>query len=80
MEDPQVVDSNFLYEYDYPGYGKVQSVGTGVRVGEGGKVRRPPPRLGEHTDEILQEIAEFKVKKENKPPIIKTINFAGGRS
>ncbi|XQW86669.1 CaiB/BaiF CoA transferase family protein [Thalassotalea piscium] len=80
MKDPQVVDSNFLYEYDYPGYGKVQSVGTGVRVGEGGKVRRPPPRLGEHTDEIMQEIAEFKSKQEIKPLRTTQINLAGGRS
>jgi len=77
MKDPQVVDSNFLYEYDYPGYGKVQSVGTGVRVGEGGQVRRPPPRLGEHTDEILQEIAIKSTENVTKSYIASETNLAG---
>lgn len=80
MKDPQVVDSNFLYEYDYPGYGKVQSVGTGVRVGEGGKVRRPPPRLGEHTEEILQEINSSNTNKAAKSYVdAEKINLVGGR-
>lgn len=64
MNDPEIAEGGFLYEYDYPGFGKVQSIGTGVRVGRNKQVRRPPPRLGEHTNEILEEIGLSSSKKE----------------
>lgn len=56
LRDPQVISSDYLFEFNFSGYGKVRSIGTGVRVESGGGVRLPPPRLGEHSAEILAEL------------------------
>jgi crotonobetainyl-CoA:carnitine CoA-transferase CaiB-like acyl-CoA transferase len=38
-------------------YGDFTLVGSGFRLSEGGtgSIERPPPLIGEHTDEILRE-------------------------
>ena len=48
-----------LQEVDDPVRGVLRLVAEPIRVdGRTPPVRRPPPRLGEHTDEVLSEIAE----------------------
>ena len=41
-----------------PGFGTAQVVGNVVQLSAtpGGGVRRPPPRLGEHTAEVMAEL------------------------
>jgi crotonobetainyl-CoA:carnitine CoA-transferase CaiB-like acyl-CoA transferase len=51
----QVVAAGFTVELDDPRVGKVLQVGPLARIsGAPASVRRPAPRPGEHTDEVLQ--------------------------
>jgi formyl-CoA transferase len=48
---------NVVMELDHPVEGKFRSIGFPVKLGgTPQQVRRPPPRLGEHTAEILSEL------------------------
>ena len=54
--DPQVVARDMVVEIDHPTAGAIRNVGIPVKFSETpGTVRRPPPRLGEHTHEVLVE-------------------------
>ena len=54
--DPQVIAREMVVEIEHPAAGTIQNVGIPVKFSETpGSVRRPPPRLGEHTDEVLAE-------------------------
>lgn len=47
----------FFAEVDFPGIGKAPVAATPVKLhGTPGTIRRRPPTLGEHTDEILREL------------------------
>lgn len=55
--DPQVRHLGMLVEAEVPGRGPVPLIGSPVNFdGLQRQVRRPPPRLGEHTDAILKEL------------------------
>ena len=42
---------------DHPVAGAIKQLGIPIKLGETpGSVRTPPPVLGQHTDEILQEL------------------------
>ncbi len=57
FRDPQVGHLQLVIEVDQPGYGKVKMLGFPVRPSGGSpKIRRPAPRLGEHTAEVLTEL------------------------
>jgi formyl-CoA transferase len=44
-------------EIDHPVEGKVPNIGFAVKMmGTPQQVRRPPPLLGEHTREVLEEL------------------------
>lgn len=54
-DDEIIANANFSV-YDYPGIGQVRTVNPGVRFTETpAKIKRIPPRLGEHTEEVLRE-------------------------
>jgi crotonobetainyl-CoA:carnitine CoA-transferase CaiB-like acyl-CoA transferase len=56
VSHPQVVARGSLVKHDHPVAGQLQLVGPPVRLSDTpGNVRRPAPRLGEHTDEVLRE-------------------------
>ncbi len=60
FNDPQVLHRNMLIEFDHPSAGKIKQVGIPVKYSATeAAVRRPPPRLGEHTDEILTEVLGY---------------------
>lgn len=55
--DPQVVANDTVIEFDVPGAGRVRMLAhpiqyNGVRPG----VRLPPPRVGEHTGQVLAQL------------------------
>ena len=55
-DDPQVIARDMVVEIDHPTAGAIRNVGIPVKFSETpGTVRRPPPRLGEHTHEVLVE-------------------------
>ena len=57
FEDPQVRHRDMVVETEIEGVGPWRHVGNPVRLesSPGDVLRRPPPRLGEHTDEVLRE-------------------------
>jgi crotonobetainyl-CoA:carnitine CoA-transferase CaiB-like acyl-CoA transferase len=56
MEDPQVQHTLSLLHFDHPHAGPVRVLGHPLRYdGEAPPLRRRPPLLGEHTEEILRE-------------------------
>jgi crotonobetainyl-CoA:carnitine CoA-transferase CaiB-like acyl-CoA transferase len=69
--DPQVLRNKMIEEFEHHRAGKVRVVGIPVKLSRTpGKVRTPPPAVGQHTDELLkdlgysdEEIKEFKRAK-----------------
>jgi formyl-CoA transferase len=55
-EDPHVRARGMVQEVDHPVEGRVRVLGSPVRMsGTPARIRRHPPLLGEHTDEVLGE-------------------------
>lgn len=71
FEDPQVRGYGFPIDVEHPKMGKVRMVGNAVDMSRTPPtIDRPPPVLGEHTDEILNSLgynrttlAEFREKR-----------------
>lgn len=56
LKDPEIVENESFSIYDHPEAGKVRAVNPGARFSETPmKMWRVPPKLGEHTDEVLRE-------------------------
>jgi len=68
LDDPHVKGGDFFASVDYPGIGPAPVAATPVKLhATPGEVRKRPPMLGEHNDEVLgelgysgEEIAAFK--------------------
>ena len=59
LDDPQTAINNMLLKIDHPILGDITLVGSPVHLSEAPvQVHRMPPKLGEHTEEILAEISE----------------------
>ena len=57
FSDPVVRHLGLIAEVDHPVAGRVRAPGIPVRFSDTpGSVRRHPPLLGEHTDEVLQDL------------------------
>src|SRR5437762_81269 len=57
FDDPQVQHLGLVTEIDQPGYGKAKMLAFPVRASATpATIRRPAPRLGEHTAEVLGEL------------------------
>ncbi len=57
LESPQIRDRELVHEVPHPGEpgGRISVLGNGIRVdGRPSAPTSPPPRLGEHTEEILR--------------------------
>lgn len=57
FNDPQVIDRQIVTEVSHQDTGLLKMVGVPVKYdGVRNEVRYPPPRLGEHVDEVLQKL------------------------
>ncbi len=55
--DPQVLAQDMVLEAEHPGHGRVRMTGFPVKLSATpARLRRPAPRLGEHTDAVLREL------------------------
>jgi crotonobetainyl-CoA:carnitine CoA-transferase CaiB-like acyl-CoA transferase len=55
--DPQVTAREMVAELDHPAAGRTRTLGIPVKLSATpGALRRPAPRLGEHTREVLEEL------------------------
>jgi crotonobetainyl-CoA:carnitine CoA-transferase CaiB-like acyl-CoA transferase len=58
--DPQVHENEMIVEWEHPKAGTVRGVGIPVKFSDTpGEIRRHAPLLGEHTKEILRDLAGF---------------------
>lgn len=56
LTDPEIVANESFQVYDHPTAGKVRTVNPGARFSETpARMWRTPPKLGEHTEEVLRE-------------------------
>jgi CoA:oxalate CoA-transferase len=57
FQDPQILAQEMVMDVDHPGYGLVRMLGFPIKFSERPcRVRRPAPRLGEHTNEVLTDL------------------------
>jgi crotonobetainyl-CoA:carnitine CoA-transferase CaiB-like acyl-CoA transferase len=56
LADPQVIAREMVTEIEHPVAGTIKMLGSPVKLSaQPAAIRRPPPALGQHTDEILAE-------------------------
>lgn len=55
--DPQIIHNGIIKEIEHPVAGKFKAIGTPIEFSETPPtIRRTPPALGEHNDEVLREL------------------------
>jgi CoA:oxalate CoA-transferase len=60
LDDPQTLSRNMVPEIDYGDGKKLKIVGNPIKMSEiDEEVFKRPPRLGEHTEEILKTVLEY---------------------
>ena len=57
LSDPQVLENDYVVEYDHPAAGPVKLMGYPVRFSQTpAQIAREAPEFGQHTEEVLQEL------------------------
>jgi formyl-CoA transferase len=57
--DPQTAARDMLIEVPHPTIGPLKLAGSPLKVGGAKPPRRPPPLLGEHTNEVLADVLKM---------------------
>lgn len=58
--DPQVVENDYIFEYDHPSLGQIGFIGFPVEFTQTPMtLRQPAPDLGQHTEEVLTELCGY---------------------
>ena len=64
--DPQMLHRQMIIDVEHPSLGKIKQVGIAPKLTDTpGKVRSLAPLLGEHTNEVLQELGYSHIDIEN---------------
>src|SRR5262249_14871156 len=59
LEDPHLLELAFIRTIEHPSEGALRVLGIPIKFARTpGSLRRPAPRLGEHTEEVLRELGE----------------------
>lgn len=59
-QDPQVLANDYLTDFDHPVLGRVRTVGFPVTMSQTPfSIRREAPEFGQHTEEILMDVAGY---------------------
>jgi crotonobetainyl-CoA:carnitine CoA-transferase CaiB-like acyl-CoA transferase len=57
LAHPQVTEAGFVQSVEHPTVGTLPQLGPAISLSEtAAAIRRPPPLLGEHTNEVLREL------------------------
>jgi crotonobetainyl-CoA:carnitine CoA-transferase CaiB-like acyl-CoA transferase len=64
LQNPQVTARQMIWEMDWPPGSRTKVVGNPVRISDQSEFPlRPPPELGEHTEEILSSMLDFSLEE-----------------
>jgi crotonobetainyl-CoA:carnitine CoA-transferase CaiB-like acyl-CoA transferase len=56
ITDSQVLENEYITEFDHPALGKIKAVGMPIKFHKSpARLRLPAPEFGQHTEEILLE-------------------------
>ncbi|KAG1142480.1 hypothetical protein G6F37_002071 [Rhizopus arrhizus] len=67
FQHPQIKARGLVHEVEHSRAGKIKMVGPPVKYSEAKtSIRRPPPLLGEHTDEVLEQLLGYTKEKLEK--------------
>jgi len=59
-QDPQVIENEYISDFDHPALGKVKVVGLPVVFSKTpGAITRPAPEYGQNTEEVLRDVCGY---------------------
>ncbi|MBT3343071.1 MAG: CoA transferase [Gemmatimonadetes bacterium] len=59
LADPQVIEDQMIIDLPHPEFGTVRTVAGPIKISDADVEHRRGPKLGEHTDEILQTLLDL---------------------
>jgi crotonobetainyl-CoA:carnitine CoA-transferase CaiB-like acyl-CoA transferase len=64
VRDPQVLHNQTIVSMEHPSLGEVKGIECPIKMdGEEARDHRPPPTLGQHTEEVLQGLLGYSAEK-----------------
>ncbi|RMG51690.1 MAG: CoA transferase [Acidobacteria bacterium] len=63
LADPQIIARRMLIRLTHPSIGELSLLGNPINISGVEKHYQPPPRLGEHTDEVLRNVLGYSEEK-----------------